>query len=86
MDKEDKFELSDMFTLDKFLTPKVLLVLYWIALVGIVIGGFVGLIYGLVKAQWMIFVGGILAVFLGPFVVRLLFESMVLFYKIYERL
>jgi len=82
----ERFGLSDMFFFDKFLTPKVLLVLYWIAGIATMVGGFIGFVVGLIQGNWIYIGSGLGALFLGPFVVRMVFESAVLFYRIYDRL
>ena len=69
---------------DKFITPAVIKVLYWIALVLVIIAGVVMFILGLIKLSGLMILQGILTAVLGPLVVRIYAELMMLYFRMYD--
>jgi len=75
-------KFTDLLKLDKFFAPKIILVLYWIAMVSVVfaaIGSVVSAgIFGLLVAPFVLLLGGLY--------VRLIFETMSVFFSINNHL
>jgi len=78
--------MESFMSFDRFITPTVIKILYWIALVVVVIAGLVGLITGLVHLSLMEIVRGLVVIVLGPFAVRIQAELILLSFRIYETL
>jgi len=88
-------DFKDLLKLDKFFAPKILLVLYWITMVFLLLGGiftFLGGIgaifspYGSALVGLGTMVGGLIIVTVGALYLRLLFETMTVFFSMNEKL
>jgi len=90
--KKYSFKPADFLKLDNFLAPTLILVFYWIAMVLTIIGCLINIGSGLVMMThdfvsglgW--FVLGLISLVLSPLLVRVLFESLIVFFKIHEHL
>jgi len=86
------FKPLDLLKLDKFISPTILLVLYWISMVGGLLLSVFTLISGLIGLFQHFLVGvgtlliGILMLFLLPLYTRVLFEMLIAFFKIHSHL
>jgi len=69
------FSFKDVLTLNKFVTPVIMTVIYWILVV-------VAILTGLMLMTQSFF-AGLLTVILAPLYVRILSEVMVLAFKVY---
>ena len=82
------FTARDFLRFDKMLTPLFITILYYILLAGVVISSLY-LIYDGATARWgggtQVLIG-IFYLVLGPFVVRLICESLIILFKIHDRL
>jgi hypothetical protein len=72
-------EPKDFFFFDKMLTPKVITIIYWLALIGVVIGA-------LTYMFTVSFLTGLLALVGGLVAVRIWCELAVIFFKMNEAL
>lgn len=83
-----KFEAKDFWNFNKMLTPLFIQILFYILLIGVIISG-VGLILSGINAYVgggvMVF-SGLATVLIGPFLVRLTCESLIVLFKIHDRL
>jgi len=70
------FTFKDLLTLNKFITPVIMTVVYWILMVIAIVVSLVVLFSGSVLQ-------GILALILAPLYVRVLCELMILLFKIH---
>lgn len=71
--------MKDFLTFKKMITPIIIQVLFWIAVVVVVIFGF----YTMFATS---FFQGLLMVILGPVVYRILFEMMIVMFKMNDTL
>lgn len=71
--------MNDYLTFKKMITPIVLQILFWLAVLGIVIYA-LSTMFG--SSFWM----GLLTLILGPIVVRIYFELMIILFKIHDQL
>jgi len=92
---QSAFNILDLLKLDKFFAPKILLLLYWISLVFVLLaaafttfGGMVGMFsrYGSGLLGFAQMIGGLVFLVVGPLYLRLLFETMTVFFSINEKL
>lgn len=81
-------KLKALFTFEKFFIPSILSFIYLLLVgvlfvigMGVMIGG-IGNYY----INWFTVLVGLIISVIGPIVVRIIFEGIMLFYKIYERL
>jgi len=86
------FKPLDLLKLDNFIAPTLLLVLYWISMVGGVLLSLFTLISGLIGLFQHFLVGigtlliGLLMLFLLPLYIRVIFEMGVVFFNIHNHL
>ncbi len=68
--------MKDFLTFKTMITPMIIQILFWIGVAAVVIGGFVSMFsYG---GFWK----GLLMVLIGPFIVRLYTELLIVIFKI----
>jgi hypothetical protein len=72
-------EIRDVFFFDKMLTPTVIVVIYWIILIGTVIGG-------LVVMFSQSFFGGLLTIVFGLLFARIWCELLIVLFKMNDAL
>ena len=72
-------EISDIFFLNKMITPKVITVIYWLGLVGTVFGG-------LITMFTVSFLYGLGILVFGTVAVRVYCELVTVFFRINESL
>jgi hypothetical protein len=77
--EESDMEPRDYFFFDKMLTPKVMTIVYWLMLIGVVIGG-------LTYMFTVSFLTGLLALVAGLIAVRIWCELAVIFFKMNDAL
>jgi len=86
------FKPLDLLKLDNFISPTILLVLYWISMVGGLLLSVFTLISGLIGLFQHFLVGigtlliGLLMLLLLPLYIRVLFEMLVAFFNIHKYL
>ena len=85
----------EFLTFRRMITPVIIQILFWLGVVGCVITGIVFIITGfitfvadtdLLGAALLQFVMGIVYVIIGPFIVRVYCEILILFFRIHETL
>ena len=86
------FSFGDLFQWERFVTPSIIKIFYWLALAVVVLGGLRGLIEGLLLMTANL-VGGILAMiaallmtFAGIIVARIAAEFVLIVFRINEHL
>jgi hypothetical protein len=72
-------EIRDVLFFDKMLTPTVIAVVYWLALIGCVVGGIVVMIS-------QSFFGGLLTIVFGALFVRIWCELVIVLFKVNDAL
>jgi hypothetical protein len=72
-------EIRDVFFFDKMLTPTVIAVVYWLALIGVVVGGIVVMIS-------QSFFGGLLTIVFGALFARIWCELVIVLFKVNDAL
>ena len=77
--------MGAFLSFDKFVTPAVIKVVYWIGIVGIIISG---IIWAIAGAYYSAFapIGAIIGVVLGLLLWRVYCELIMLWFKIYDEL
>jgi Domain of unknown function (DUF4282) len=75
-------DMGEWLKFDKMIAPVVIQIIFWIASVIIVIVGIIGLFSG----GFFGFVQGVLTIVLGPILVRIYCEIIIVFFRILENL
>jgi hypothetical protein len=86
------FQFGDLFQWERFITPSIIKIFYWLALAVVVLGGLRGLVEGLFLMTANL-VGGILAIiaallmtFAGIIMARIAAEFVLIVFRINEHL
>jgi len=74
--------LMDMLSFDKMITPIVVKVIYYLLLIVVIISAVISMFRG----GFANFIGGIIMLIIGPILVRMYCELMILFFRIYDKL
>jgi len=77
--------MKDLLFFDKMLTPKFITVIYWLLLVGVVIGG-IGMMFAGYGFSFSAFFSGLLTIVFGAIFVRIWCELMMVLFKMNEAL
>jgi hypothetical protein len=77
--------MGAFLSFDKFITPTVIKVVYWIGIVGVIISG---IAWGFAGSQYSSFawLGALLGIVLGLFLWRVYCELIMLWFKIHDEL
>ena len=67
-------------------TPIIIQILFWLGVVIAIIFGIVSIVYGVIRSDVPILLYGLLVLILGPLVVRIYCEILILFFRINETL
>ena len=78
--------MNDFLTFRKMITPMVIQVLFWIGVVLSVVVALVMIIGGAVKGEVGTALGGLLYLFLGPIMVRIYCELIIVLFRILDML
>jgi hypothetical protein len=83
-----RFRLRDLLGFEKMLTPRLVRIVYFIALVIVVLAGLFQIITGLASrfAGGFIVLSGLATLILGPILVRVACEQILVIFGIFERL
>jgi hypothetical protein len=86
------FQFGDLFQWERFVTPSIIKIFYWLALAVVALSGLRGLVEGLLEMSVNL-VGGILAIvgallmtFVGIIVARIVAEFVLITFRINEHL
>jgi hypothetical protein len=86
------FQFGDLFQWERFITPSIIKIFYWLVLAVVVLSGVRGLVEGLLEMTANL-VGGILAIigallmtFVGIIVARIVAEFVLITFRINEHL
>ena len=86
------FELRDLFQWERFITPSIIKIFYWLALAMAVLAGLQGLFGGLGVmisnpiAGVLMMIGGVLVAFIGVICARIAAEFVLIVFRINEHL
>ncbi|MGA2894201.1 MAG: DUF4282 domain-containing protein [Xanthobacteraceae bacterium] len=86
------FGLSDLFQWERFVTPTVIKVFYWLAVVIAILLGFAGMVSALTTMAYNPFVGmiflmtSLLGAFMGVVLARIIAEFVLIVFRINEHL
>jgi uncharacterized sodium:solute symporter family permease YidK len=86
------FELRDLFQWERFITPSIIKIFYWLALAMAVLAGLQSLLSGLASmlsnpiAGILMMVGGLLVAFIGVIFARIAAEFVLIVFRINEHL
>jgi hypothetical protein len=67
-------------------TPIIIQILFWLGVIIAIIFGIVSIVYGVVRSDVPTLLYGLLGLILGPLVVRIYCEILILFFRINETL
>jgi hypothetical protein len=78
---------KDWLSFDKMIAPVIIKILFWVGCIGFVIFGIVTIIgaFGKYGSAWS-FLGGLLIIVLGPIMVRVWCEILIVIFKIHDSL
>jgi hypothetical protein len=79
-------ESSDFLSFRKMITPIIIQILFWLGVIIAIIFGIVSIVYGVVRSDIPTLLYGLLVLILGPLVVRIYCEILILFFRINETL
>ncbi len=79
-------EFSDFLSFRKMVIPIIIQILFWLGVLIAVIFGIVYIVYGVVRSDVTALLYGLLVLILGPLVVRIYCEILILFFRINETL
>ena len=79
-------ESSDFLSFRKMVTPIIIQILFWLGVIIAIIFGIVSIVYGVVRSDVPTLLYGLLGLILGPLVVRIYCEILILFFRINETL
>jgi hypothetical protein len=68
------------------ITPIIIQILFWLGVIIAIIFGIVSIVYGVVRSDIPTLLYGLLVLILGPLVVRIYCEILILFFRINETL
>jgi thiamine transporter ThiT len=80
------FDFKDFMSFDKMLTPSIIKIIYWIGVVVVVLMGLTTLLGALRFGSLYGFLMGLLWLVLGPILVRVYCELMIVLFNIYGAL
>ncbi|NJN67029.1 MAG: DUF4282 domain-containing protein [Chloroflexaceae bacterium] len=79
--------MVDFLTFRRMITPIIIQVLFWIALVLVVVFGFIAIIIGFAQGEVLSgLLSGLASIILGPIVVRVYAEILILFFSMNDTL
>lgn len=78
--------MQDFLSFRKFITPVIIQILFWVGAVVMVILGLVGIIGGLTGGAPAAMLGGLMMLILGPIMVRIYCEMLILMFRSYDAL
>ncbi len=79
-------ESSDFLSFRKMITPIIIQILFWLGVIIAIIFGIVSIVYGVIRSDVQTLLYGLLVLILGPLVVRIYCEILILFFRINETL
>jgi hypothetical protein len=74
--------MGEYLTFNKMITPVVIQIIFWVGAVVIVLFG----LFGLFSGGFMGFIGGLLTIILGPIVLRVYCEIIIVFFRVLDAL
>jgi hypothetical protein len=86
------FDIRDLFRWERFVTPSIIKIFYWLALAGAVLAGLRGLVYGLIEMTANLLdgvvtmIGALLTMLIGIILARLAAEFVLIVFRINEHL
>ena len=79
-------ETSDFLSFRKMVTPIIIQILFWLGVIIAIIFGIVSIVYGVIRSDVPTLLYGLLVLIVGPLVVRIYCEILILFFRINETL
>lgn len=79
-------ESSDFLSFRKMITPIIIQIIFWLGVLIAIIFGIVSIVYGVIRSDVATLLYGLLVLILGPLVVRIYCEILILFFRINETL
>lgn len=81
--------VKSILSFDKMIMPLFIKIIFWIGVIGAVLFGFGWIIFGFIKFKnggFGMVIGGIFLMLIGPFIVRLYAEMLIVIFKLQESL
>lgn len=79
-------DYSDFLSFRKMLTPVIIQIIFWIGAILCVVGGIVGIVVSAVNNNAMMVLYSILSMILGPLLVRIYCELLIVIFRINDTL
>lgn len=76
--------LKELLLFNKMITGEIIKVLFWIATAFVVLSGIFTFFVSLVTGEFAAAFGGLVIIIVGPIIVRVYCEVIIIFFKIYE--
>ena len=78
--------IKKLFNFDEMVTPKVIKIIFWIGIVLIAAYSLFTFVLALNTGENFLFLFGILAIIIGPIMLRVYCEMIIIMFKIYEEI
>lgn len=80
--------MGRIFNFDKMITPIFIKLFFWIGVLVTIVGGFVLIGFGIISdsGNFIHIIGGVISLFLGPLLIRVYSEMLIVVFKMQESL
>ncbi|MDR5611149.1 DUF4282 domain-containing protein [Arsenophonus sp.] len=78
--------LKSLLRLDEMITPKIIIVFYWLGIIAVLFSGITAIIAGSYSEFFSSFIGGLAIIVIGIISVRVSCELIILLFNIYAKL
>lgn len=75
--------LGGFLKFEKMITPIFIQIMFWLGVIGSIFGGFGAIGYGIISSSgnFLMVIGGVFLVFIGPILVRIYCEMLIVVFK-----
>ena len=80
------FDPKDLLTFKKLITPTVIKIVYWLAIVFALISGGINIVHGIGQDSAVMLIVGVVTLIAGPIYVRVICEIILIAFKILSEL
>lgn len=80
--------MKGIFNFDKMIMPIFIKIIFWLAVIGSILGGIGTMLFGVISdsSNFITIITGLLVLLLGPIIVRLYAEMLIVIFKMQESL
>ena len=80
------FDPKDLLTFNKLITPTVIKIVYWIAIIFALISGAINIVHGINQDSAVMLIVGVVTLVAGPIYVRVMCEIILIAFKLLSEL